>query len=239
MYYVERKLQHMDSMNEQNNLFQNKREQRIVFFLVSVGVLTITYGILFMIDFLPEKPSDITVSEIVTVPVEDVISSSDNTTDNMADNMVNIDANPTKIIFESLGKKEIKILNPESRAIADLDEALLSGAVRHPDSADFSKKGTIFLFGHSSYIPNVFNKNFQAFNDIQDLTWGDKIRLQSSDMEYVYRVDRVYQVKASKAEVAIEYGKAKLTLVTCNSFGSKDDRYVVESTLVDSYPINI
>ena len=147
-----------------------------------------------------------------------------------------VDPFPVSITFDSLDKT-IAVLNPESRSVAALDTALLSGVVRHPDSADFERTGTIFLLGHSSYLPNVINKNFQAFNGIQKLGWGDVIRLRSGDTEYVYHVDRTYEVKASDAEVEIEAGVAKLTLATCNSFGSKDDRFVVEATLVSKTAI--
>jgi LPXTG-site transpeptidase (sortase) family protein len=109
--------------------------------------------------------------------------------------------------------------------------------VRHPDSADFKNVGNIFILGHSSYLPNVVNKSFQAFNGIQKMTWGDKIRLQSADTEYIYRVEKVYKTKASDAVVPPTPGKARLTLATCNSFGSKDDRFVVEAVLIDTKPL--
>ena len=88
--------------------------------------------------------------------------------------------------------------------------------------------------GHSSYLPNVFNKNFQAFNGIQKLVWGDEIRLQSDGFEYVYRVDTVRKEKSTNAVVPYTWGTAKLTLVTCNSFASKEDRFVVVATLVST-----
>jgi len=225
----------MNSQNKQTKeLFKDRREQRIVFSLVAIGIFAITFGFFFVIDFLPEKPSE-EESEEVTVSVA---VASEEEKESVEEIMVaEIDPLPVKIIFDSLDEREVVVLNPQSSAIAALDNALLSGVVRHPDSADFEDTGTIFLFGHSSYLPNVFNKNFQAFNGVQDLKWGDKVRLQSGNTEYVYRVDKVYQVKASDAEVEIEHTESKLTLATCNSFGSKDDRYIVESTLVDSYPI--
>lgn len=213
-------------------LFTNKREQAIVFFLVSVGVFTITFGFFYAIDFLPEEPG---TNEEKVATIETVPPASEPVT---VPEPVAVDPLPTKIIFDSLNGKEVAVLNPEARTVAALDTALLSGAVRHPDSADFERKGTILLLGHSSYLPNVVNKNFQAFNGIQKLVWGDTIRLQSADMEYVYRVDRVYQAKAEDGEVEIESGTAKLTLSTCNSFGTKDDRFIVESTLVESRPLS-
>ncbi len=219
-------------------------EERIVFFFVCMGVIAITYGVFYVIDFLPEKPAATTSASgttattikdsvnalggVVTTPQEEPLAVS-----------APVEPLPLSIIFDTLDNKEVKVLNPKTDSVAALDAALLSGVVRHPSSADFENTGTIFLLGHSSYLPVVHNKNFQAFNGIQKLVWGDTIRLRSQDMEYVYSVDRVYEAKASDAEVSIEKGVAKLTLATCNSFGSKDDRFVVEATLIDSYPIDL
>lgn len=214
--------------NQGKQLYATKFEQRALFFLVAMGVATITFGFLYLIDFLPEAPSEETERE--GQAVTDIESVEE------PEEIENIDPMPVAIIFDTLDRK-IEVLNPSTNTIAALDNALLNGVVRHPDSADFENTGTIFLFGHSSYLPKVINKNFQAFNGIQDLEWGDTVRLQSTDKEYVYRVDKVYKVKASDAEVEIERGTAKLTLATCNSFGSKDDRYIVEATLVDTYSL--
>ncbi len=212
---------------EMGSAAEAKLEERLVFFLVFVGVLTLTYGFLFVIDFLPEKSTgvyeDVYAEEVKSEILEEEIETA-----------LPVDPYPTRIIFDTLDEREVPVLNPNSRSVEALDTALLSGVVRHPDSADFERVGTIFLFGHSSYLPNVINKNFQAFNGIQKLTWGDTIRLQSSDTEYVYRVDRVYEVSADDAEVKIVSGEAKLTLVTCDSFGSQSDRFIVEASLIET-----
>ncbi len=226
-------MQYPESTYTAGTQFSSKREQHIVFFLVSVGIVALTYGFFFVIDFLPEAPSEKKTSlpaVVEEVPASTTLVQEATTTPEV------VDPFPVSITFDSLDKT-IAVLNPESRSVAALDTALLSGVVRHPDSADFERTGTIFLLGHSSYLPNVINKNFQAFNGIQKLGWGDVIRLRSGDTEYVYHVDRTYEVKASDAEVEIEAGVAKLTLATCNSFGSKDDRFVVEATLVSKTAI--
>lgn len=186
-------------------------------------VMVISYGILVMIDFVPEpvEQRHAEAAEVVEVVDEPVVEAEP------------VEQFPVSIHFDSLDKT-VAVLNPTSRSIADLDAALLDGVVRHPDSADFHEVGNIFILGHSSYLPNVFNKNYQAFNDIQKLTWGDTIRLRSKDMEYVYTVDRVYKAKASEVVVPNSRGEAKLTLATCNSFGSKDDRFIVEASLVST-----
>lgn len=215
-------------------VYTSALEQRIAFFLVFVGACAVTFAFFFVIDFLPEKPASPTDTAIVaTSPVVPVTDTHSDTS--LA---IVIDPFPITIIFDSLDKKEVTVLNPESREISDLDAGLLKGVVRHPDSADFERTGTIVLFGHSSYLPHVINKNFQAFNGIQKLVWGDIIRLRSHDTEYLYSVDREYKASAMNAEVKVEKGSPRLTLVTCNSFGTKDDRFVVEATLVEVHHLD-
>lgn len=222
----------------QNNLYNNAFEKYVLFFLVFMGILALSYGFLVVIDFLPEKPkSESTLIDEITKVAEittgtEVSMNGEIPSALPAMPVVEVDPLPVKIIFDTLGR-EVKVLNPESRSINALDTALLSGVVRHPDSGDFARVGTMLLFGHSSYLPNVVNKNFQSFNGIQNLKWGDTVRLQSRDTEYVYQVTRVYETSASdESEIPIHAGKEELTLVTCDSFGAKTDRFVVETALV-------
>lgn len=227
-------------MSAFDRLFLRLWARKLPFFVVFFCVVLATYAILFAIDFIPEPISeDEAETEIV---VEEAVSEEQVETSESAPVVVEeepepaavIDPLPQKIIFDDLNNREVTVLNPTSNSIPDLDAALLNGAVRHPDSADFSDPGNIYILAHSSYLPNVFNKNFQAFNGIQELDWGDTIRLQSSDREYIYFVERVYEVIATDDTIVPETpGKANLTLSTCDSFGSKDDRFIVEAKLVE------
>lgn len=203
-----------------------------IFLGVFFVAVALTFSILYAIDFLPEPPEE---SETGATPVAIAASDEDVAAveSEVEEPVFSGDATPNLIIIDALDKT-IPVLNPTSRSIADLDEALLSGVVRHPDSADFSAEGNMFILGHSSYLPNVLNRNFQAFNGLQDLAWGDRIRVQSADTEYVYRVERVYQAKASEVIVPHTPGEARLTLATCNSFGSVDDRHMIEAVLIDT-----
>ncbi|MFM2374292.1 MAG: hypothetical protein RLZZ234_287 [Candidatus Parcubacteria bacterium] len=213
-------------------------ERKYAFFGAFMLVLMVTYGILYALDFYPEYTVATSTPAVVvastTTPRTPAAAPKVPTVATTSSD--NIDALPKMLIIDALDRK-VAILNPKTDAVAALDEALLQGIVRHPDSASFTKTGTMFLLGHSSYLPTVRNKNFQALNGIQKLVWGDTIRVQSADTEYLYRVQKVYEVKASAASADIEWGKAKIILVTCNSFGSKDDRFVVEGYLIKSYPI--
>ena len=114
-----------------------------------------------------------------------------------------------------------------------MDTALLEGAVRHPDSAKLAQNGNVFILGHSSYLPTVINKNFQAFNGIQELAWGDTIEVSSGSHVYVYEVEKVFKAQASDLTVPIAGEERRLTLATCNSFGSTDDRFIVEAREIE------
>lgn len=205
-------------------------------------VFTITYMFFVAIDFLPEAPaapvdehierldepeqSEVSVAEEVT----EVLTEESQPTIELAEAPAVF---PVSITIPRLNKT-VSVLNPQSRTIADLDEALLDGVVRHPDSATLNQEGNVFILGHSSYLPQVFNKNFQAFNGIQDLEWGDTIKVQTEDAVYSYRVEKVYRARAQDVSVPIAGAGYRLTLATCNSFGTTDDRYIVEAKRIDN-----
>jgi len=193
-----------------------------------------TYLVLYIVDFYPE-PVEAESGEEVAAEEVAVVAPAEAEVE-VVKPVVALSAEaalPVSITFDRLDKT-VTVLNPTSNDYDVLDEALLRGVVRHPQSADFSEPGNIFILGHSSYLPNVLNKNFQAFNGIQDLKWGDTIRVRSSEAEYVYRVDRVYMASATEVVVPTDITEAKLTLATCNSFGSRDDRHMVEASLVET-----
>ena len=198
-----------------------------VFFVV----MMIGYGFLYFIDFVPEAPTDEAVTEepVVEETNTTFIEEVEETPAVLEDTR---DPQPISITLDDLNRT-VSVLNPTSRSIPDLDAALLKGVVRHPDSADLNdENGNMLILGHSSYLNNVFNKNYQAFNGIQNMTWGDTITLKSGDTEYTYRVDKVYQAKASSVSIPTTSNGARLTLATCNTFGAKEDRFIVEAVLI-------
>ncbi len=222
MAYLERALR----------IFDEIWAQKGQFFGVFFAIVLISYGILYAIDFIPEAPAQEEATADVTVVPRPSFSAS-STAPAPARTVARY---PERITIDAIGL-DVEVLNPSGDSIAELDAALLEGAVRHPKSADFREEGTMFLFGHSSYLPTVHNSNFKAFNGIQKLVWGDVIVVRSEDTEYRYRVEKVSKAAASQTEVALEHGTRRLMLVTCNSFGSKDDRFVVEAAFIDERAI--
>ena len=223
--------------------------ERYRFLATFLAVLTVSYGFLVAIDFVPEPVAeesesgryiDVAHAEEAASPAVDdeelIPTVAEVATEPVATPEAPTAVLPVRMVIDALDR-EIDVLNPTSRRVADLDEALRSGAVRHPDAADFAREGNIFILGHSSHLPNVLNRNYQIFNGIENLQWGDTIRLYSDDTEYIYRVERVYEAKASEATIEIAGTGPRLTLATCDSFGSIDDRYIVEAYLQTSRPL--
>lgn len=212
-------------------LFEQISKHKLKFLGTFFIVFTISYLALSALDLLPEPPQD-----PATEDVEEVLTANEPVVEAGEVQSPIVDESvavfPLQIKIEKLNKT-IDVLNPVSRTIADLDHALLSGVVRHPDSATLTQNGNVFILGHSSYLPNVFNKNFQAFNGIENLEWGDIIEVSSENAVYVYRVEKVYRANAQDVTVPIAGEERLLTLATCNSFGSVDDRYIVEAKQIE------
>ena len=140
---------------------------------------------------------------------------------------------PVRIVAESIGM-DVKVNNPTQSDIETLDKALLTGAVRYPDSALLGQSGTVLIFGHSSYVPVIYNQAYKAFNGIQHLKAGDTVRVYSGSAEHRYRVTGVRLADASEDVVELRSDGTYLTLVTCDSFGRKTDRFVITAEFVDS-----
>src|SRR3989338_107895 len=144
---------------------------------------------------------------------------------------------PMKIEIPKINLSTI-ITNPTTTVIAALDKELLKGAVRYPTSAKLGEAGNVVLFGHSSYLPVVGNQAYKAFNDIQKLKPGDTVEVQGEEEVYVYAVRSVSKESADKnTPIPLMPSGKELTLVTCNSFGKKSDRFVVVADFVESHAV--
>lgn len=195
-------------------------------FLASfLAVFFISFSTLATLDLVPD-PVESAVKEDVKVPAASLAAS-----------VIAVDPeNPVRVEIPSMGI-DVSIKNPESTDVAVLDEGLMTGAVRYPTSAKLGSEGNVILFGHSSYLPVVNNKAFKAFNGIQELKKGDTITVYSATKKYVYSVTQVAQADAESAAIPLTKTGHMLTLATCDSFGKKTSRFIVEADLVGSYPL--
>jgi len=143
---------------------------------------------------------------------------------------------PVRVVAPSIGM-DVKVENPTSTEISVLDDSLLRGAVRYPTSAMLGVNGTVLLFGHSSYLPVVYNRAYKAFNKIQDLKTGEIVSVYSGTTEYRYKVVGVRLADATDDVVELPADGKYLTLVTCDSFGRKTSRFVVTAEFVGAYAL--
>ncbi len=135
---------------------------------------------------------------------------------------------PVRVVIPKIGV-DTHVSNPLSTKESVLDEYLLRGAVRYPGSAGLGA-GNVFMFGHSTGFRVVNNQAYKAFNHFKLLVPGDTIQVYSLDKVYTYGVERVRLADAADVYVDLSTPKNMITLSTCNVFGEKQERYIVEAT---------
>jgi LPXTG-site transpeptidase (sortase) family protein len=143
---------------------------------------------------------------------------------------------PDRIIIDEIGL-DLKVSNPETRDLEELDAVLKDGPARYVDSARLGEKGNVLIFGHSSHLPVVHNAMYKAFNRIPELESGDLIALQGNGKEFVYRVTGIEQVDAAEGIIDLGRDATKLTIVTCDTLTGKSSRFVLEAEFIGSYDI--
>ncbi len=143
---------------------------------------------------------------------------------------------PVRVVAEAIDL-DVSVSNPSSADVHVLDNALLKGAVRYPTTALLGEEGTMLLFGHSSYLPVVYNKAYKAFNNVQKLEKGDIVSVLSEGTEYRYSVTGVRVADAEEDVVELRTTGKYLVLVTCDSFTAKTSRFVVTAEFVGTYSL--
>ena len=141
---------------------------------------------------------------------------------------------PTRIAIPAIGL-DLPIQNPSTTDVNELDTLLQNGPARYAPSAELGAKGTMIIFAHSSHLPIVHNKMFQAFNNIPELKAGDLITLTGKDgKNYMYSVNDVAKADindGTSISLAPSEG-TRLVLVTCDTLTGKSARYVLTADFV-------
>ncbi|KKW19375.1 MAG: hypothetical protein UY63_C0015G0016 [Parcubacteria group bacterium GW2011_GWA2_51_10] len=140
-------------------------------------------------------------------------------------------AQPERLIIPAINK-DLPLQNPATRDIKALEEILKVSPARYVDSAFLGESGNVLLFGHSSHLPVIKNQMYKAFNDIELLVAGDEIIVVGGGKEYLYRVSSVRMVDAKSEVIELSKESTRLTLVTCNTFGEKTSRWLVEAEFI-------
>lgn len=220
---------------------RNIQARRGAFMFVFLMVFFISFLVLFSLDVVPEpKEMRAEVSMVEALPDVSLVQTS---SVSRGASSATVPAQtfelggvlPQVLRIPSIGM-EIEVLNPNTTSFSELDAALLKGAVRYPGSAELQEEGNVIIFGHSSYLPVVHNPLFKAFNGVQKLPVGAVIAVESADTVYEYQVASVWRAKATTDKIPLSVSGKRLTLITCDSFRSEDDRFVIEADFVKSYP---
>jgi LPXTG-site transpeptidase (sortase) family protein len=200
---------------------QNQSKAKDILYFGSIAV--VTFLILWVVfSFFGVVPDSISLFEH---PDDE-----DNIIINIDQSVVEYDASrtrPDRIVIPGVGVDAI-INQPTSRDVATLDALLQQGAVHYPGSGSI-EQGNMFIFAHSTGFSVVRNQAYKAFNDIEELNRGDIIQIGANGQWYEYRVTNVQLVDENSALVRFDNSKRTLTLSTCNTFGAKQERWVVEA----------
>lgn len=189
------------------------KSKKWVFLLNFSIVLFITFGLLYFLGFVPE---------------EFKVSYGRYPEKNIAQK-INTEI-PITIKIPSIDV-DVEVYNPQSTSTEVLDSFLAKGAVHYPGSGNLGF-GNVFIFGHNTRLSIVNNPGFKAFNGLKDLKEGDLIDVYSVSSIFSYKVSSVKIEGADKALVVFDTDVHKLTLSTCDTFGAKSDRYVVEAKYI-------
>ena len=172
------------------------------------------------------------------IPTEFQVNTNDGVIGQIQNDLVNTQeatttptkAEPTEIKIPSIGLDSV-INNPTSNDNNILDNELTKGVVHYPGSG-YPGVGNMFLFGHSTGFKIVNNKAYQVFDNIKNLNTGDQIEVYADNKVYTYSVTSVKMENEYDALVDFSTNKNMLTMSTCDSFGTKEDRYVVTADYV-------
>jgi LPXTG-site transpeptidase (sortase) family protein len=141
---------------------------------------------------------------------------------------------PERLIIPDLDL-DIAVANPISKSPEALDDELTRATVRYPGSALLGGEGNVVIFGHSSHLPVVRNKLYKIFNGLPELKEGSIIKIVGKEKEYMYSVVSVRKTDANDEIINLATTEARLTLATCDTFGKKSSRFVVDAKLIGSY----
>jgi LPXTG-site transpeptidase (sortase) family protein len=186
------------------------------FITITLGVFVITFLLLYSLDLVPRffqtKEVPNSVLEVYELPQNE-------------EKLPETFTKPERIVIKSIGV-DARIFQPYSVNVAVLDETLKKGAVYYPGSGTV-EQGNIFVFGHSTNWPIVQNQAYKTFNGLEKLQIGEEIILEANNEIFKYKVKSVQLADANNSLVEFDNSGRKLTISTCNTFGQKQERWVV------------
>ena len=218
------------------NIFQSHELRFIAWFsgvFLGTVALLAAFGLL-PSEFVEHSSGNMGILEKARLVVLGVDTSTPTITNNKQGSIVAHNTiyaeNPLRIVIPT-ASVDINVQNPASTDVDYLDNQLTQGVVHYPGSG-MPGAGNMFIFGHSTGFSVVQNQAYKAFNNIHTLKVGDQITVYSAKHVYTYKVRTVKKVDKDDTWVKFDGSANMLTLSTCDSFGTKADRYVVQADYV-------
>lgn len=220
--------------NEEIFMFGQTRRDMITYSLQFFAIFAGSFALLYVFGLIPDAFIPNRTAQVATNNAPSAMESGQQV---RYDPQVSEDRNtatsntvPTRVIIGKIGV-DSTIQHPQSQDVDVLDTALTKGAVYYPGSGTI-ENGNIFLFGHSTNWQIVQNEAYKTFNGLEKLVAGDVITIWGDDGEiYQYAVEKVSLVDENSALVNFNTADNRLTISTCNTFGAKEERWVVEAVL--------
>lgn len=216
-----------------NKSFLTKEEAN--FILYFFGVFLLTFSVLYTLGLLPSEISDSENSALDDLRLNAVEMASNTSSNEVIPPPQTVarepGESPVRIIIPD-AKVDVLVQNPNTTNVTVLDEYLRKGAVRYPESALLGD-GNVLLFGHSTNWEVVQNQAYKAFNGVEKLKQGALVHVNSLNSRYTYSVTKVTLVNAEEEFIDFSRKDNMITISTCNSFGQKQERYVVEAMFVE------
>jgi len=202
--------------------------------VILVAIFAITFLGLYMLGWVPKSfrgEEEIKLGD----PIYDSFSdeywtggyTSDFDVDSNSGSNVGTRTKPDRVVIDKIGVNTI-VSQPETQDVTVLDQYLTKGSVYYPGSGTI-EQGNIFIFAHSTSFQVVKNQAYKAFNDLNKLEKGDLITIEADGSKYLYKVYNVKLLNEDDALITFDNNDRKLTLSTCNTFGAKQERWVVEA----------
>jgi LPXTG-site transpeptidase (sortase) family protein len=205
----------------------NNKTDYVVFILWFVVIFALSFSLLFTLGLVPSELSEdggnSFLSNLRTKTIENV----SNLDGEIKNTPREKGEEPLRVYIPKIGT-DVTISNPKTTDVVVLDEYLKKGVVRY-DGSGLLGDGNMLLFGHSSSLAQVVNKAYKAFNGFPKLVKGDLVYIDSENFRYVYKVETVKTVDSTTALVEFSSDKNMVTLSTCNTFGKKQERNIVEA----------
>jgi LPXTG-site transpeptidase (sortase) family protein len=209
-----------------NNSFLNKDEKSFIFYFF--GIFLLTFLVLYFLGLLPSEISNNDDSVLDDLRLNAVEMSGASDTQPVVNPVVREAGEaPVRLVIPDVSV-DVIVQNPNTTNVNVLDEYLRKGVVRYPESALLGD-GNVLLFGHSTNWQVVQNQAYKALNGIDKLTRGDLIYVYSNNSKYTYSVTKVTLVNANEEFVDFSRKDNMITISTCNTFGQKQERHVVEA----------